>query len=168
MNKLELAFKAFDDYNKKDPTIFEWEDVKHPQEYFFALALHNWILRLNPAANEVLLLASRCQHIGRWERLRSNYPEGREGYLTWRRELGIYHAEIAGKILQEIGYNDFEIESVKRILLKKKIKVDADVQTMENALCLVFLELQYEEFLLKHSPEKVINILKKLIIWPFS
>lgn len=164
MNKLELAFEKFDEYNKTDPNIFVWNGEAHPQEYFLALALYNWVLKLNPNASKELLLASRCQHIGRWESSRSNYPDGREGYLAWRRDLALYHANQAEEILKSVGYDEEQIALVKRIILKKKIKVDDEVQIMENALCLVFLEFQYEDFYPKHAPEKLINILRKSLL----
>jgi hypothetical protein len=164
MNKLELAFKRFDEYNKTDPNIFTWKNESYPQEYFLALALYNWVIKLDPDAGEELLLASRCQHIGRWESPRSNYPDGREGYLAWRRDLALYHADTAGEILKSVGYAEDQVALVQRIILKKKIKVDDEVQTMENALCLVFLEFQYEDFFPKHDPEKIINILRKSLL----
>ncbi len=164
MNKLELAFDKFDEYNKADPNVFIWNGESYPQEYFLALALYNWVLKLDANAGEELLLASRCQHIGRWESPRNTYPDGREGYLAWRRDLALYHANKAEEILKSIGYNEEQIALVRRIILKKKIKVDDEVQTMENALCLVFLEFQYEEFYPKHDPEKVVNILRKSLL----
>ncbi len=66
--------------------------------------------------------------------------------------------------MKEVGYDDEQIARVRQILLKQKLKIDADVQTIENALCLVFLEFQYEDFYPKHSPEKVINILRKSLL----
>jgi len=164
MNKLELAFERFDEYNQTDPNIFVWQGGSYPQEYFLALALYNWVLKLDTNASEELLLASRSQHIGRWESPRESYPDGREGYLAWRRDLAFHHADKTEEILKDIGYNEEQIALVRRIILKKKIKVDDEVQTMENALCLVFLEFQYEDFHPKHSPEKVVNILKKSLL----
>lgn len=164
MNKLALAFEKFDEYNKTDPNIFVWDGVSYPQEYFLALKLYNWVLKLDANASEELLLASRSQHIGRWESPRDNYPEGREGYLTWRRDLTFFHADKAGELLKDAGYGEEQIKLVRRIILKKKIKVDDEVQTMENALCLVFLEFQYEDFYPKYSSEKIINILKKSLL----
>jgi hypothetical protein len=164
MTKLGLAFQKFDAYNQKDPHTFIWDGVSYPQEYFLALKLHEWVLKLNPGASEALLLASRSQHIGRWETPRESYPEGREAYLKWRKDLALFHAEKASAIMKEVGYNDEQISRVKQIILKQKLKVDADVQTMENALCLVFLEFQYEDFFPKYSPEKVINILRKSLL----
>jgi hypothetical protein len=164
MSKLQHAFEQFDNYNKTDPTIFEWEGISYPQEYFLAIKLYDWVLKLDPDAGEELLLASRCQHIGRWEIPRDSYSEGREAYLKWRSDLAKYHAEVAKSILQDVGYDEQQIARVRQILLKQKIKVDADVQTMENALCLVFLEFQYEDFFPKHEQDKLVNILKRSLL----
>lgn len=164
MNKLQAAFEAFDDYNKLDPNTFTWDGTTYPQEYFLAIKLYDWVVQLDKDANEALLLASRSQHIGRWESPRETYPMDREGYLKWRKDLSKFHADKAAFIMQKVGYGDEMIDRVSQIILKQKIKVDADVQTMENALCLVFLEFLYEDFLHKHSAEKVINILKKSLL----
>jgi hypothetical protein len=166
MNKLDAAFQLFDAYNKQDPRNFEWDGTTYPQEYFFAIKLHDWILKLDPAASEELLLASRSQHIGRWEIPRESYPEGREPYLKWRKDLAQHHATITGNLMKQAGYDTDSIERVSQIILKKRIKVDADVQTMENALCLVFLQYQYEDFRQKYGnePDKMINILRKSLL----
>lgn len=163
MEKLAKAFQLFDNYNKKDPTIFMWRKQPYPQEYFLALKLYEWVLKLSPDASEVLLLASRSQHIGRWEIPRETYPEGREGYLKWRKVLAAYHADKSAEIMLEAGYEALDIERVKEIILKKKIKADHEVQIIENALCLVFLEYQYEDFYPRHT-DKIVQILKKSLL----
>jgi hypothetical protein len=164
MTKLQTTLEKFDAYNKKDPHVFSWEEIDYPQEYFLALKLYEWVLKLAPDVSEELLLASRSQHIGRWEVPRDSYPDGRDGYLKWRRDLGLYHAGKAAEIMEEAGYNAQQIDRVKQIIQKQKIKVDSEVQVMENALCLVFLEFQYEGFYPKHHADKVINILKKSLL----
>lgn len=164
MSKLDKAFEKFDNYNKKDPNIFTWKGVSYPQEYFLALKLYEWVKKLAPDPSEELLLSSRCQHIGRWEIPRDSYPDGRDGYLKWRKDLALFHAGKASVIMESVGYPDYKVSRVKQIILKQKIKADKEVQVMENALCLVFLEFQYEEFYPKHSLEMVINILKRSLI----
>ncbi len=161
--KLQQAFERFDAYNKKDPNSFLWQGQDYPQEYFLALKLHEWVQKLDPQASEPLLLASRCQHIGRWESPRKDYPMDRSGYLLWRKELAQHHATVASQILQEVGYDETTIMDTQQIILKKKIKVEADVQTMENALCLVFLEFQYADFFPKHE-DKIVEILRKSLL----
>jgi len=160
--RMQLAFAGFDEYNKRDPKVITTEgEGTVPEEYFFALQLYNWVKKLEPQASEALLLASRCQHIGRWESPRESYPEGKAGYLNWRSNLAKYHAYVAAGIMGEAGYNEPEIEEVQRILLKKQLKTDPEVQVMENALCLVFLEFQFEDFSEKHDEAKIIRILQK-------
>ncbi len=164
MNKLELAFEKYDAYNRKDPISYTYKGEVFPEEYFLAKQLYEWVLKLDPEPSEELLLASRSQHIGRWEIPRSQYPDGKTGYLDWRRNLAIFHADKSTAIMKEVGYEQDQIDRVRQFLLKKKIKVDKEVQTLENALCLVFLEFQYEDFFPKYEPEKIVNILRKSLL----
>lgn len=164
MNKLASAFERFDAYNQQDPNKYNWEGKTYPQEYFLARKLHKCVEYLDPQASEALLLASRCQHIGRWEIPRDRYPEGRSAYLAWRKELANFHADKASAILNEVGYDAELIEKVRELVLKKKIKLNPDVQTLENALCLVFLKYQFENFFPKYNTDKMVNILRKSLL----
>ncbi len=161
MNKLDKAFELFDNYNKQDPHIIKWNEVEYPAEYFYALQLYEWIKKLEPNASETLSLASRSQHIGRWKIPRDKYPKGKAGYYKWRTELAKFHANTAGDLMHEAGYGNDEIKAVQHIILKESLRRDEEVQAMENALCLVFLEFQYEDFITKHDDEMVIRILRK-------
>lgn len=161
MDKMEKAFVLFDAYNQQDPHRLNREGMEYPAEYFYALELFNWVRRLQPDAGESLLLASRCQHIGRWEVPRSEYPAGKAGYFAWRTGMAKYHAAKAGHLLEEAGYGPDIRAAVGSLLLKEELRTRPDMQVMENALCLVFLEFQYEDFLLLHPAEKIIRILKK-------
>lgn len=161
MNLMEKAIALFDAYNQQDPRHIEWQGVSYAFEYFYALQLYNWVRKLEPAASESLLLASRCQHIGRWKSPRENYPQGKAGYLTWRSELRHFHSDTAGALMLEAGYNEDAVREVQRIILKDHLKTDHEVQVMEDALCLVFLQFQYEDFIKNHDETKVIRILQK-------
>jgi hypothetical protein len=161
MNKLEKAFALFDAYNQQDPVSLLWEGITYPSEYFYAIELYNWVLRLDPDAGEAVLLASRSQHIGRWAIPRESYPDGKTGYLNWRSDLAKFHAKTSGELMLEAGYDEAFIEGVQKIILKQKIKLDPEVQLMENALCLVFLQFQFEDFIRKHDDDKLINIIRK-------
>lgn len=151
ISHLQNAFNAFDAINAQDP---------HDQELLYAQRLTDWVLKLEAQPSDALLLASRCQHLKRWEIPRSSFPEGRVGYLKWRKHLYQFHADEAEKILQGLGYDQALIEKVKAINLKKNLK-DADTQSMEDALCLVFLEFQLKDFVAKTAPEKMPGIIQK-------
>ena len=161
MSRLDTALNLFDTYNQQDPNKIVWQGIEYPAEYFYALQLYNWVTKLEPDASETLLLASRCQHIGRWKIPRETYPPGKAGYLRWRQDLAKFHAATAAELLKEAGYQEEEIKKLQHILLKEDLKNDREVQTIENALCLVFLQFQYDDFISKHSDEKLIRILQK-------
>jgi len=123
--------------------------------------LSAWVERLAPDASEALRLAARCQHIRRWQIPRASYPAGRVGYLQWRTQLGRFHADTAARVLEGLGYEREVVEAVRRINLKQNLHSNPDTQTMEDALCLTFLEFEFEEFCGKYPPEKVIEVVQK-------
>ena len=137
----------------------EGRDVGY--ELYFSRLLFAKTLSLNSVASEALLLAARAQHVSRWKMPRSDFSIGRAGYLKWRSDLKRYHATVAADVLGDAGYDKATIDQVRMINLKENLKSNPDAQTMEDALCLVFLEVQFSEFRLKTSEEKIISILRK-------
>jgi hypothetical protein len=108
-----------------------------------------------------LRLAARCQHICRWENPRENYPMTRAGYLKWRADLKKFHAEKSGAILREVGYDVKTILRVQDLNTKRYFPADAETRTLEDALCLVFLEFQFASLAAKSDDDKMINALQK-------
>ena len=161
MERFDRAVASFDRANAEDPISVEAGGTRRPRELVSAERLSAWVDKLRPGAPEALRLAARCQHLRRWEIPRTTYPEGRIGYLEWRKALGRFHADRSSEILREAGYDEQTVERVRTINQKRGIKSDADVQTMEDALCLAFLEHELDEFMGKHPPEKVVDILQK-------
>ena len=152
---------AFDALNGQDPHTVEVDEQSMPKELHDALAMTRWVEALYPKASEAVHLAARCQHLCRWEVPRSSYPEGRVSYLQWRADLKKRHAEQSAKVLLGRGYESEMIEAVAAINLKRGLKSNPDVQQIEDALCLVFLEKQLEGYLGKWEDDKIIRILKK-------
>ncbi|MDQ8198065.1 DUF4202 domain-containing protein [Pelagicoccus enzymogenes] len=130
-------------------------------ELYFATQLTAWVLKLAPEASEALMLAARGQHICRWMIPREDYSRDRAGYLNWRADLKKFHAHKMVSILQEMGYDEAMQMRVADLNLKKGIKKDPECQTLEDALCLVFLEKQFAEFSEKTDEEKMVGILQK-------
>jgi hypothetical protein len=156
------ATAEFDRRNAEDPVSELASGTPRPRLLLQAERLSDWIARLEPNPSEALRLAARCQHLERWKIPRTDYPEGRVGYLTWRTRLGRFHAEQAASILRDAGYDDVTVKAVERILTKQNPRSNPDAQTMEDALCLVFLQYEFEAFLDKYPDEaKAIDILQK-------
>jgi hypothetical protein len=159
--RFNAAIAAFDQANSADPNLESDGGVAYPREWLDAQRLSAWVERLEPGASEALRLAARCQHLQRWRIPRSAYPDGRAGYLQWRTALGRFHADEAEKILREAGYGDDMVDAVRRINMKQGLYSSPDTRTMEDALCLSFMEHELERFATKHSDEKLVTILKK-------
>jgi hypothetical protein len=161
--RLEQAFKAFDDYNSRDTVREVYEGREYAKEVLYAERMTARMIRFAPDAPEALLLAARSQHIGRWEIPRSTYPMDRKGYLQWRNELKGHHARIAAEILSSCGYDAATIDDVKFLLLKKELFHNANTQTLEDVICLVFIEYYLEAFAAGQEDEKVVDILRKTL-----
>ena len=155
------AIEAFDRANAEDPHTLTVAGAARPRELVDAERLSAWVLRLEPNASEALQLAARCQHLCRWKIPRSSYPAGRVGYLQWRTQLGRFHADTATELLERAGYDRSLIDEVRRINLKQGLHSNPDTQTMEDALCLTFLEFEFEDFCAKYAPEKVVEVVQK-------
>jgi hypothetical protein len=123
--------------------------------------LSEFVSLLASDASEALRLAAHCQHLRRQQLPRNAYPEGVLGYKRWRSELARLHANEAKEILTEVGYGDAIADRVCDLLLKKRLKTDAEVQTFEDAICLTFLAVDFAPFAAKHPDEKVIDIVRK-------
>ena len=150
--RLSKAYALIDAANAADPA---------GQAEIYGQRMSAVLDRFAPDSPEPLKIAARAQHIERWMIPRSSYPEGRIPYLTWRKELQKLHARRAGEIMAECGYSESEIERTASLLKKERLKQDADAQTLEDVICLVFLEFEAPPFIAKHDDDKVKDILAK-------
>ena len=132
-----------------------------PRELLYSQRLHNKVMLLNPFPSDELILASRAQHIQRWKIPRSFYPFDKKGYLEWRSKLKYFHANTAGQILLEVGYSEVFINKVKDLIMKKNFPSDPDSRTLEDGLCLIFLQYQLDDFSDKMDKTKTINALRR-------
>lgn len=161
--KFTSAIAAFDAYHERDPNSVNIHGIVYPGELLYAIRMTDQLSKLAPNAGEVVRLAARCQHIGRWEIARNEFPMDRKGYLQWRNAEKIRHAAIAEKILIECGYDRERIDEVSALILKKGIQSDNNTQLLEDVACLVFIEHYLAEFASRHSDEKVVDILRKTL-----
>jgi len=155
------AIRCLDAANSEDPNTETLGGVELPKELLYAQRMTAWLERLEPNASETLRLAARCQHIRRWVIPRGDYPQDRAGYMHWRKNLAAFHAETAGQILRDVGYDETTIQRVGDLLIKKGLKRDPECQLLEDVICLVFLENYFDGFSAGHDDEKVIGILRK-------
>ena len=139
-NLYQAAIAAFDQANAEDPNMEMAEGKEYPKELLYAMRMTEMQERYAPTASEAVKLACRAQHIQRWKSARSDYPMDKKGYMLWRTNLYKLHAETAGNLMRQVGYDDEMIARVKTIVGKKDLKANPETQLMEDVVDLVFLE----------------------------
>jgi tRNAThr (cytosine32-N3)-methyltransferase len=133
-------------------------------ELVYADRMEAWVARLVAPASPALRLAARAQHLERWLVPRTTFPEGRAGYLTWRRSLYTRQAERARELLLTAGVDAAEAADVATWVSKTGLRTNPGTQALEDAACLVFLENEIGAFAARHADyprEKFIDILRK-------
>ena len=160
-SRLEVALGRFDRINAADPRSEIASGSREPKELIYARRMSQRLADFEPAASEALRLATRAQHIARWKIPRSEYPAGRKGYRAWRSHLMRFHAELASEVLAEVGYEATMIQTVSRLIRKQGLAREPDARTLEDVVCLVFLEHYFDDFSEDHNDEKLVSILRK-------
>jgi hypothetical protein len=159
--RFKRGIALIDAENSKDPRREIANGREEPQELLYSKRLTEWVLRLEPNASEALQLAARSQHICRWQIPRTNYPATKAGYHQWKNDLKRFHAETTARLLESAGYGEEMIRRVMDLNLKAGFPDDSECRTLEDALCLMFLEFQFADLAAKAEPEKVVNALRK-------
>jgi len=160
VNPLDAALARIDAVHSEDP---EKEGCR-AKELVYAERMSGCLARFVPGASEALQLAVRCQHLRRWAIPRASFPEGKVGYLSWRKQESLAHAALAGELVAAAGYDAAMVSRVQALVKKERIKHDPEAQALEDVTCLVFLEYELAAFAPKHDEAKLVDILRKT--WP--
>ena len=159
--RLGVAIAAIDAANALDPTRV----VVHGEELPLALAhgrlASAWVSKVVGDGDDTLLLAARAHHLRRWEVPRSSYPEGRAGYLRWRKDQKARHARDVEALLVDAGYESPTIERVQALIRRDGLGHDDGAQAIEDAAALAFVETQLGDLASKLDHAHLIEVLRK-------
>lgn len=156
-DRLISAFAAIDAANAADPTL----ENGQPAAFLYGQRMTAEVAPLFPDASDILKIAARGQHIERWLLPRTDYPDGLDGYLNWRREQARRHAARVGQIMLDAGYATADADRVGTLLRKEGIKRDPDVQALEDVICFAFLRHYFGDFAIGKDPDHLIKIVQK-------
>lgn len=145
------ALAAIDAANSLDPKSVDVDGVPRPANLIYGLRMSAELERFAPGASEALKIAARGQHIERWIIPRSQYPIDRQGYHRWRLALRDHHAARLSAILADLSYDPTTVARVVSIVRKERLKEDAEVQTLEDIICIVFIRFELVAFAAKYA-----------------
>ena len=134
------AAAAIDSANAEDPRSHGGMPLALAQ----GRRAEDWVVRLAPDASDALRLAARAHHLRRWAVPRSDYPQGRAGYLRWRRAQRERHARDLVALLDGAGVDGSVSARAAEIVAKQGLGTDPEVQTFEDAVSLTFLQTELE------------------------
>lgn len=153
----DIDFFNQDDPNKECNEIGQWLS----KEVLYSQRMSQVLNEFEPNASSELQIAARAQHMGRWLSARSDYPQGKAGYLNWRKDLGKKHAQLCQEILVKHQVELAQQERVAQLLRKEKLKKDPEVQCLEDVICIVFVKYYLSDFAAKHEKDKLLSIIAK-------
>ncbi|MGD9704188.1 MAG: DUF4202 domain-containing protein [Acidimicrobiia bacterium] len=155
------AAAAIDAANAADPTTVVVRGEELPLALAHGRLAAAWVDRLVADADETLLLAARAHHLRRWEVPRTTYPEGKAGYLRWRKDQKARHARDVEALLRDAGYDASSIARVQALVRRDQLAVDAEAQVVEDAACLVFIETQLASMTPRFDHAHLLDVLRK-------
>ncbi len=159
--RYDAAVAAIDAANAADPNPVTVRGATEPLALAHGRLAAEWVALLVPDAPGELLLAARAHHLRRWEVARATYPEGKAGYLRWKRDQRVRHADDVAAILRGAGYDTAAVERVQALIRRDDLRSDPGAQAVEDAACLVFLETQLTEVSTRLDRDHLLDVLRK-------
>jgi len=156
---LERVLASIDLANGQDPNLFDGEPLALVQ----GRAASRWLAQLDASASSELQLAVRAHHLRRWELKRTDYPEGRAGYLRWRKDNKAHQADSLATLMEADGWAANAVDRARLLLGRTKLRTDAETQTLEDAACLVFLETQFASMVEQTDHDHLVAIVAKTL-----
>lgn len=153
------ATAAIDEANRHDPN----RDGDEPLALAQGRKAERWVVELAADADDALRLAARAHHLRRWEVPRTSYPEGRAGYLRWRRDQKTRHARELGALLAEAGVDEATTIRATEIVAKRGLGTDPEVQVFEDAVSLTFLETQLASMVDRLDADHLVGVVAKTL-----
>lgn len=161
-SNLATVLGKIDAANARDPKIETADDgTLKPAALLYGERMSLVLYEFEKAPSDVLQIAVRGQHIERWTRPRADYPDGRAGYLQWRRDAALFHGERLAALMAADGYCAQDCEHVQRLVRKLAIKTDAEAQSLEDVASLVFMRWYFAPFAASRTPDELFTIVQK-------
>jgi hypothetical protein len=160
--RFAAAIGAIDAANAADPTRIMVRGTDEPLALIHGRLAAEWVLALHADAPDEWVIAARAHHLRRWELPRGEYPDGKAGYLRWRRDQKQRHAVDVAALLAAAGYDDDEIGRVQALVRRDGLMTgDPGAQAVEDAACLVFIETQLADIADRLDHDHIVDVIRK-------
>jgi hypothetical protein len=134
LSLIDAAHSLDPSLSPSDPSSPESEQM--PSELLYADNVQRYAaVLLSPSRplTNLEFIAARCQHLKRFQHPRSSYPDGKLGYLKWRKDLYGIQASYAVEILREAGVPEGDVQRVADSVSKKDLAPLMRRQQQDNS-----------------------------------
>lgn len=160
---LDALYRAIDAVNARDPNELDWHGASVPRSLLQGQRATTWLPKVTDAPSTALSIAARAHHLARWKIARSSYPDGRAGYLRWRKASKAASAELLAETLAPFGVAADVVSRAVDLVQRVGLGADPEAQAAEDVACLVFLETDYVALLKRLGNETTTTAVRKTL-----
>ncbi|MCE9621502.1 MAG: DUF4202 domain-containing protein [Actinomycetia bacterium] len=160
---LQAAYEAIDAVNAADPNVLEWHGQSVPRALLQGQRATTWLPRVADMPSSALSIAARAHHLARWQIARASYPDGRAGYLRWRKASKAASAELLVTTLAPLGVATAALNRAVDLIQRVGLGADPEAQAVEDVACLVFLETDYVALLQRLGGDATAGAVRKTL-----
>ena len=160
---LGSLYDAIDAVNASDPSLLDWNGESVPRSLLQGQRATTWLAQVFVDPSIALSIAARAHHLARWQIARSTYPDGRAGYLRWRKASKAASAELLVTTLAPFGVAADNVSRAVDLIQRVGLGSDPEAQAVEDVACLVFLETDYVALLQRLGSENTAGAVRKTL-----
>jgi len=160
---LDSLHDAIDAVNASDPNALDWNGESVPRSLLQGQRATTWLPQVFATPSTALWIAARAHHLARWSIARSSYPEGRAGYLRWRKASKKASADLLVTTLAPLGIAADVVSRAVDLIQRVGLGSDPEAQAAEDVACLVFLETDYVALLQRLGSESTASAVRKTL-----
>ena len=160
---LDSLYDAIDAVNASDPNHLDWNGESVPRSLLQGQRATTWLAQVFLDPSIALSIAARAHHLARWQIARSSYPDGRAGYLRWRKASKAASAELLVTTLAPFGVAADNVRRAVDLIQRVGLSSDPEAQAVEDVACLVFLETDYLALLQRLGSENTAGAVRKTL-----
>ena len=160
---LGSLYDAIDAVNASDPSLLDWNGESVPRSLLQGQRATTWLAQVFVDPSIALSIAARAHHLARWQIARSTYPDGRAGYLRWRKASKAASAELLVTTLAPFGVAADNVSRAVDLIQRVGLGSDPEAQAVEDVACLVFLETDYVALLQRLGSEDTAGAVRKTL-----
>ena len=135
----------------------------YPEEPFHSINTLEWVLRLDPLADEAMQIAALGHDIERSDEKRRVQSSGFETFEQFKEAHALNSAQILSEIMEKEGFDEALTDNVARLVAHHESGGNERENILKNADTLSFFQVCLPLYFDRHGPERT----RKRLVWGY-